>query len=157
MVNYTTTATEFGSRPQFPEPNPDFMKEIGGEDGMKEFFDKFYDMISQSEIAHFFPQDEDEMNEVKDRNTKYFIEFFGGRKDYSALEGKSMDVIDMHMGFSITQKARYAWLGVVQEMLEGTDISDELKQGFWDTFESFSKWTVNRGTNTKIYEEMVKV
>ena len=40
---------------------------------------------------------------------------------------------------------------------EELDISDELKQGFWDTFESFSKWTVNRNTKVEIYEDMVKI
>ena len=63
----------------------------------------------------------------------------------------------MHVDFSITEKARYGWLSVVQDLLEELDIEDELKQGFWDTFESFSKWTVNRNTKTNTYEEMVKV
>ena len=42
------------------------MEAIGGEKGMQALFDKFYDMISESEIAHFFPQEEEEMNLVKD-------------------------------------------------------------------------------------------
>ena len=157
MVDYKITKTVFGERPQFPEANPEFMKAIGGEAGMEKLFDKFYDLISESEIAHFFPQDDEEMQGVKERNTKYFIEFFGGSKSYSTIPDKSMDVITMHVDFSITEKARYIWLGVLQEVLEETDISDDLKQGFWDTFESFSKWTVNRDTNAKTYEEMVKV
>ena len=157
MVGYKITKTIFGERPEFPKPNPKFMEAIGGEKGMEELFDKFYDMISESEIAHFFPQEEEEMNLVKERNTKYFIEFYGGGKNYSSIPDKSMDVIKMHVDFSITEKARYSWLGVVQDLLNVLDIEDELKQGFWDTFESFSKWTVNRDTNTKTYEEMVKV
>lgn len=157
MTNYKITKTVFGERPEFPKPDPRFMEAIGGEKGMHELFDKFYDMVSESEIAHFFPQEEEEMNLVKERNTKYFIEFYGGKKDYSTIPDKSMDIIDMHVDFSITEKARYGWLGVVQDLLDELDIEDELKQGFWDTFESFSKWTVNRKTKTKLYEEMVKV
>ncbi|WP_324171422.1 globin [Sulfurimonas sp.] len=157
MSNFKITPTVFGQRPDFPKPNPEFMKAIGGEKGMQELFDKFYDMVSQSDIAHFFPQDEEEMNEVKKRNTLYFIEFFGGAKKYSSLAGKSMDVIDMHIGFSITEKARWAWLGVVEDLLQDLDIDDNLKQGFWDTFESFSKWTVNRDTIVKSYEDLVKL
>ena len=157
MVNYKMTPTKFGERPDFPKPNPEFMKAIGGEKGMEALFDKFYDMIADSDIAHFFPQEEEEMNEVKKNNTKYFIEFFKGSKGYSSMPGKSMDIIDMHVDFSITEKARWAWLDVLHELLEELDISDELKQGFWDTFESFSKWTVNRDTKAKVYEDMVKV
>ncbi|MCD4667437.1 MAG: globin [Sulfurimonas sp.] len=157
MLNYKITKTIFGERPKFPKPNPKFMEVIDGEKGMEALFDKFYDMISESEIAHFFPQEEEEMNLVKQRNTKYFIEFYGGTKGYSRIPDKSMDVIKMHVDFSITEKARYGWLSVVQDLLEELDIEDELKQGFWDTFESFSKWTVNRNTKTNTYEEMVKV
>jgi len=157
MVDYKITKTVFGERPEFPKPNPEFMVAIGGEKGMQKLFDKFYDMISESEIAHFFPQDDEEMQEVKERNTKYFIEFYGGKKDYSTIPNKSMDIIKMHINFSITEKARYLWLGVVQDILEELEIEDDLKQGFWDTFESFSKWTVNRDTQAKTYEDMVKV
>jgi len=157
MVNYKITKTLFGERPEFPKPNPEFMVAIGGEDGMQKLFDTFYDLISESEIAHFFPQDEEEMQLVKERNTKYFIEFYGGSKEYSTIPDKSMDIIKMHIDFSITEKARYLWLGVVQDILEDLEIKDELKQGFWDTFESFSKWTVNRDTKAKTYEDMVKV
>ena len=77
MLNYKITKTIFGERPESPKPNPKFMEVIGGEKGMEVLFDKFYDMISESEIAHFFPQEEEEMNLVKQRNTKYFIEFYG--------------------------------------------------------------------------------
>jgi len=157
MVNYKITPTIFGERPNFPKPNPKFMEEIGGENGMRALFDKFYDMIIESEIAHFFPQDDDEMDKVKKRNTKYFIEFFGGSRDYTSIPHKSMDVIEMHVDFSITEKARYGWLGVVQELLEGLDLRDDLKQGFWDTFESFSKWTVNVDSKARSFEDMVKV
>ena len=157
MVNYKMTKTVVGERPEFPKPNPKFMEAIGGAKGMEALFDKFYDMIAESEIAHFFPQEEQEMNLVKERNTKYFIEFYGGEKNYSIIPDKSMDVITMHVDFSITEQARYAWHGVVQDLLDELEIEDELKQGFWDTFESFSKWTVNRKTKINSYEEMVKI
>jgi hemoglobin len=158
MVDYKITPTVFGERPKFPEPNPAFMEAVGGEEGMRALFDKFYDMISESEIAHFFPQDEEELNAVKERNSKYFIEFLGGTKDYSTMPGKSMDVVKMHVDFSITEKARYGWLDILQQLLEELEgVDDELKQGFWDTFESFSKWTVNVDQKARAFEDMVKV
>lgn len=157
MVDYTITPTKFGERPAFAQPSPYFLKAIGGEESMVLLFDKFYDMIADSDIAHFFPQNDEEMNEVKKRNAKYFIEFFGGSKNYSNIPGKTMDLVDMHVDFSITEKARYAWLDIVQILLEELDIEDELKQGFWDTVEGFSKWTVNKDTKVKTYEEMVKL
>ena len=156
MVEYKITPTVFGERPKFPEPNPAFMEAIGGEAGMMELFDEFYEKITESDIAHFFPQDEEELREVKVRNAKYFIEFLGGSKNYSTIPGKSMDLVKMHVPFSITEKARYTWLGVLQELLEALDIADELKQSFWDTFETFSKWTVNVDNRAKSFEDMVK-
>lgn len=156
MVNYEITPTIFGERPKFPEPNHAFIDAVGGEEGMKKLFDHFYDKIVESDIAHFFPQDEEELNLVKERNAKYFIEFLGGTKGYSTMPGKSMDVVKMHVPFSITEKARYTWLGVLQELLEELEIADEHKQSFWDTFEVFSKWTVNVDAKAKSFEDMVK-
>jgi len=43
----------------FKNPSREFYDAIGGEEGMRELMYNFYDKIYESDIAHFFPQDEE--------------------------------------------------------------------------------------------------
>jgi hypothetical protein len=51
----------------------------------------FYDIIYESDIAHFFPQDEDEFHKVKVKNTRFFIQICGGPKVYEGEAGGMMN------------------------------------------------------------------
>jgi hemoglobin len=115
----------------------------------------FYDKIYESEIAHFFPQDEDEFNEIKIKNTKFFIQICGGPKVYED-EAKGIELneymVRIHDDFSITEKSRYEWLGTIEEALRECDeVSQELKDDFWDYLENFSKLTVNTFSDQSKY------
>ena len=141
------TPVKKGEKVEFKNPSKKFFDAIGGVDGMRELMYNFYDKIYESDIAHFFPQDEEEFAKVKEKNTKFFIQICGGPKVYED-EAKGMDLneymIRVHDDFSINEKARIEWLGTMREALdEVKGLDEEIKRDFWDYLEKFSKLTVN--------------
>ncbi|TET88241.1 MAG: globin [Sulfurovum sp.] len=149
------TPVEKGEQVHFHNPVIEFFEAVGGEDGMRELMYNFYDKIYESDIAHFFPQDEDEFNEIKVKNTKFFIQICGGPKVYED-EAKGMELneymIRIHDDFSITEKSRIEWLGTMREALnelEGVD--EKLIEDFWAYLENFSKLTVNSFSDGSTY------
>lgn len=143
---YEVNAVEKGAPVQYKMPNPAFYEALGYE-GMKDLMYRFYDEIYDSNITHFFPQEEEEFNRVKEKNALFFIELCGGPKVYEN-KTKEMDLneymIRLHDTFAIHEKHRYEWLGCMEIALKDTkNISQELKDDFWDYLENFSKLTVN--------------
>ncbi|KAB7885365.1 globin domain-containing protein [Poseidonibacter ostreae] len=153
-MNYHVSKTTLGENPKFEYPKPIFLEEMG-EEGLKKLFSEFYDLIVDSDIGNFFPQDEEELEKVKAHNVKFFIEAAGGPKDYTKAVGH-FDMLKTHEQFSITEKARREWLGTMEEVLRKTDISDEAKQSFWDFLETFSKHTVNVDEKQELEDLVVK-
>ena len=142
------TPVEKEKEVHFKNPPAAFYDAIGKEDGMKELMYDFYDKIYESNIAHFFPQDEKEFDEVKFKNSKFFIQICGGPKVYED-ETKGMELneymIRIHDDFSITEKSRIEWLGTMREALadKAQHVELGLIQEFWEYLEQFSKLTVN--------------
>jgi hemoglobin len=144
-----------GEAVHFHEPVIEFYNAVGGEDGMRKLMFSFYDKIYESEIAHFFPQDEDEFEKIKVKNTKFFIQICGGPKVYED-EAKGMNLnefmIRVHDDFSITEKARVEWLGTIREALEELKgVDKKLIENFWNYLDSFSKLTVNSFSDGSTY------
>ncbi len=141
------TPVEKGEAVHFHNPANAFFEAVGGEEGMKKLMYNFYDKIYESDIAHFFPQDEDKFEAIKVKNTRFFVQICGGPKVYED-EAQGMDLnefmIRVHDDFSITEKSRIEWLGTIREALnelEGVD--KKLIEDFWAYLENFSKLTVN--------------
>ncbi|MGB1227625.1 MAG: globin [Poseidonibacter sp.] len=153
-MNYHVSKTNFGENPKFEYPKPIFLEELG-EEGLVKLFSEFYDLIVDSDIGNFFPQDEEELEVVKAHNVKFFIEAAGGPKHYTNAVGH-FDMLKTHEQFSITEKARREWLGTMEEVLRKTNISDEAKQSFWDFLETFSKHTVNVKEKQELEDLVVK-
>ena len=140
----------------FKNPPLAFFNAIGGEEGMKELMYDFYDKIYESDIAHFFPQDEAEFDEVKFKNSKFFIQICGGPKVYEdETQGMELNeyMIRIHDDFSITEKSRIEWLGTMREALadKAQHVDIALIQEFWNYLEKFSKLTVNTFADGSTY------
>ncbi len=150
---YDVSKVVKGERVDFKEPDPKFYEAIGGEEGMKRLMYDFYDIIYESDIAHFFPQDRDEFDKVKEKNSRFFIQICGGPEVYNEADGMNLNeyMVRLHDDFSITEKARYEWLGCMEEALRKVDIAQELKDDFWAYLERFSKLTVNTFSDGSIY------
>jgi hemoglobin len=153
-VDYKVSKTDFGEIPEFQYPKPIFLKELK-EEGLVKLFSDFYDLIVDSDIGNFFPQEEEDLEKIKAHNVKFFIEAAGGPKNYTKAVGH-FDMLKTHEQFSITEKARREWLGTMEEVLRKTDISDEAKQSFWDFLEVFSKHTVNVREKQELEDLVVK-
>ena len=149
------TPVEKGEQVHFHNPVIEFYNAVGGEDGMRELMYNFYDKIYESDIAHFFPQDEDEFAEIKVKNTKFFIQICGGPKVYED-EAKGVELneymIRLHDDFSITEKSRIEWLGTMRDALnEVKGVDAKLIEDFWNYLENFSKLTVNSFSDGSTY------
>jgi len=150
------TPVEKGKEVHFKNPPAAFFSAIGGEEGMKELMYDFYDKIYESDIANFFPQCEKEFDEVKFKNSKFFIQICGGPKIYEQESG-GMDLneymIRLHDDFSITEKSRIEWLGTMRDALadKAQHVDIALIKEFWDYLESFSKLTVNSFSDGSTY------
>jgi len=136
-----------GEKVNFKSPSPLFYEAIGGEEGVKKLMYRFYNKIYESDIAHFFPQDEGEFEEVKKKNTKFFVQICGGPKVYDAIaKGVELNefMVRLHDDFSIYEKSRAIWLGTMAEALSEIEGVDEgLMADFWNYLDTFSKLTVN--------------
>ncbi len=156
IMSLPITPVNKGEEVRFKNPPSAFFEAIGGEAGMRELMYDFYDKIYESEIAHFFPQDEEEFEKVKIKNSKFFIQICGGPKVYEE-EAKGMDLneymIRVHDDFSINEKARIEWLGTMRDALaeKATHVDFALIREFWDYLESFSKLTVNTFADGSTY------
>lgn len=150
---YKVTPTIMGEKVDFKMPIKEFYDALGIE-GMRKLMYDFYDIIYESDIANFFPQDTEEFEKVKEKNTKFFIEICGGPKIYegnkSGLELNEF-MVRFHDDFSIYEKSRLEWLGCMREALGKLDIIQELKDNFWDYVEKFSKLTVNTSVDGNKY------
>jgi hemoglobin len=150
------TPVQKGEEVPFRNPPKAFYDAIGGEEGMRELMYDFYDKIYESSIAHFFPQEEEEFEKVKIKNSKFFIQICGGPKVYED-EAKGMDLneymIRVHDDFSINESARIEWLGTMREALadKAQHVDIELIKAFWDYLERFSKLTVNQFSDGSTY------
>jgi len=152
----TITPVTKGETVHFHNPPHAFYEAIGGEEGMRELMYLFYDLIYESDIAHYFPQDEEAFAEVKVKNSKFFIQICGGPKVYED-EAKGMDLneymIRVHDDFSITEKSRIEWLGTMREALriKAAHVDPKLVTEFWAYLEAFSKLTVNTFSDGDTY------
>lgn len=153
-MSYEISKVEKGEHVQYKNPTAEFYDAVGGEEGMKNLMYDFYDIIYDSDIAHFFPQDEEEFHEVKVKNTRFFVQLCGGPKVYEG-ESKGMPLdefmIRLHDDFSIYEKSRYEWLGCMEEALRKVDMEQRIKDDFWAYLESFSKLTVNSFSDGSVY------
>lgn len=155
---YKISPTVQGEKVHFKAPDPAFYEAIGGEEGMRKLMYDFYDIIYESDIAHFFPQDREEFDTIKVRNSKFFIQLCGGPKVYED-EARGMELnqymVRLHDDFSIYEKSRLEWLGAMREALKKVDIAQHLKDDFWNYIEQFSKLTVNTTVDgSKYYQDL---
>ena len=151
-MEFKITPTVEGEEVPYTNPSPEFFKAVGGAEGMQKLMYSFYDLIYESDIHNFFPQDRVEFDKIKEKNTKFFIQRCGGPKVYEEESG-GMDLneymIRVHDDFTITEKARIEWLGCMREALKNFEMDEDIKMDFWNYVEAFSKLTVNNFDKTQ--------
>ncbi len=143
---------------EIPLPDPRFYEAVGGDEGFKKLISLFYDKIVESDIAFFFPQEEEEIDRIKEHNGKYFAEIAGGPKRYSEEMGH-VDQIKMHKPFSINEKHRTEWLGTWREVLleSASQVDPSLTESYFKFLDEYSKMLINRPMNARAFEDLAKV
>ncbi|WP_201353753.1 globin [Hydrogenimonas urashimensis] len=139
-------------------PDPRFYEAVGGEEGFKKMIGEFYDRIVESDIAFFFPQDDEEIEKIKRHNGKYFAEIAGGPKRYSEELGH-VDQVKMHKPFSINEKHRTEWLGTWREVLEihAKNVEPKIVESYFRFLDTYSKLLINRPRNARAFDDLAKV
>ena len=156
MINYKITTAKMGERPEFTLPNKEFLEQLTPK-GFMDMINIFYGIVLDSDIAHFFPDDEDEVEHIKQRNGSYFMMMCGGDERYISKFGGTFDQIKTHEMFSIPDKARIEWLGCWEDTLKQIEdkADDEAIQSYWNWLEVFSKHIVNYENDRKTYEDVI--
>jgi hemoglobin len=158
MVNYKITSAVMGERPKFELPNKGFLETLKPA-GFTEMINHFYAEVLESDIAHYFPDDLEELELIKKRNGAYFMMLCGGDDRYISKFGGDFDQIKTHKPFSIPDKARTEWLGCWEIVL--TKIEDKVDhddiQSYWNWLEVFSKHIVNYENDRETREDKAKV
>ncbi|MCK5294600.1 MAG: hypothetical protein KAJ49_08115 [Arcobacteraceae bacterium] len=157
MVNYTITTATMGERPEITLPNKGFLEALKPS-GFMEMINHFYALVLDSDIAYFFPDDEEEIELIKKRNGSYFMMMCGGDERYLTKFGGQFDQIKTHEMFSIPDKARVEWLGCWQIVLEAIEdkVAHKDIQSYWNWLEVFSKHIVNYENDRSTYEDIAK-
>jgi len=158
MVDYKITKAIMGERPEVINPNKEFLDQLT-EKGFMEMIYDFYSRVIDSDIAHFFPDDEDELEVIKQRNGSYFMMMCGGDDRYLKMYDGVFDQVKTHEMFSIPNKARTEWLGCWQESLQNVEakVDHEHIQSYWNWLETFSKHIVNHENDRETFEDKANI
>jgi hemoglobin len=158
MVDYKITKGKMGDRPEPVLPNKEFLEQLT-EEGFMKMINDFYEIIIDSEIAHFFPDDEEELSHIKRRNGSYFMMMCGGDDRYLTKFKRPFDQIKTHAMFSIPEKARVEWLGCWMDVLKTVEdkVDHEHIQSYWNWLETFSKHIINYENDRETLEDKAKV
>ena len=113
-------------------PDKGILKYLG-EEGIREIISNFYDLLSQSEIRHLFPENKEELEKAKLRSSDFFIQVLGGPSYYKQNRGTPM-MSERHAKFKITPEARAVWLKCYQQALTNSSFPDNLKQSIINLF-----------------------
>jgi len=140
-MDYTITQAQLGTRPNVQIPNPKFYEAMG-EEKMRQLVSDHYDILAQSSIKGLFPPTKELLEKAKQNSADFFIQISGGPKYFNVTRG-APQMGRRHAPFKITQEARKVWLESYIPILQNLDISDELKQSFWNYLDIFSIWMMN--------------
>lgn len=140
-MNYTITQAQLGTRPGVQTPDPRIYQHLG-EEGMRKMVSDHYDIMVKSPIKDLFPPTKEGLEVAKTHSANFLIQISGGPRFYEVTRGAPM-MAARHNPFKITQEARKIWLESYIEVLKELDMSDELKQSYWNYIDIFSIWMMN--------------
>ncbi len=102
----------------------DLYEYMGGADTIRRIVEAFYPKVQAHPLlAPIFPED---ITPVMEKQYLFLTQFFGGQPLYTAQHGHPM-MRARHLPFPITKARADAWLSCMQEALEETIPSPELR------------------------------
>jgi len=140
-MQYNITQAQIGTRPRVQTPDPRIYEYLG-EEGMRKMVSDHYDIMVKSSIKELFPPTPYLLEKAKNHSANFLIQICGGPRFYEVTRGAPM-MAARHSPFKITQEARQVWLESYIEVLQKLDMSDELKESYWNYLDIFSIWMMN--------------
>ena len=140
-MQYIITQAHLGQRPQVTLPNPEILNVLG-EEGMRKLISDHYDLLKQSNIRGLFPPNDEAFEMAKKHSADFFIQICGGPRYFDKSRGAPR-MASRHAPFKITPEARLIWLESYIIVLNTLELSDELKESFWNYLDIFSIWMLN--------------
>ncbi len=143
-MNLSITQVMFGVRVPVTKPISEFLLEMG-EDKIRKLVSNHYDEISESNIAHIFPHEEDMLEEAKKNSSDFFIQICGGRPYFNENRG-APQMVGRHLPFKIDAQARETWLELYKPLildLQEEGITTTSLQSYWNYLDIFSSWMIN--------------
>jgi len=140
-MQYNITQAQIGTRPRVQTPDPRIYEYLG-EEGMRKMVSDHYDIMVKSSIKELFPPTPYLLEKAKTHSANFLIQICGGPRFYEVTRGAPM-MAARHSPFKITQEARQVWLESYIEVLQKLDMSDELKESYWNYLDIFSIWMMN--------------
>lgn len=99
--------------------------EIIGEEKLYKMIDIFYDYVGKDTRMNFlFPED---LSETRYKQKLFQTQFLGGPNLYNETYGHPM-MRARHMPFSVTEKARDAWLDNMNKAMNDVGLEDDLRE-----------------------------
>ena len=143
-MNLEISYAQFGVRPSVVKPIPEFLLEVG-ENGLREFIAKHYDLIKMSDIYNLFPQEEAAFEQAKLNSSDFFIQICGGQAYFTQHRGAPR-MVGRHAPFHIDAKAREIWLELYKPLileLKEQGVTEKSLYSFWNYLDIFSIWMIN--------------
>lgn len=103
---------------------------MGGEAGVRLLVDRFYDaMERRPEAARIRRMHDDDLSESRDKLAAFLTGWLGGPKRYRERWGP-IRIPAAHAHLAIGSAERDAWLGCMQEAIDGMPVADDFKSYF---------------------------
>jgi hemoglobin len=132
-----------GGPPQVAPPSRDIYPAMG-EANIFKMLEDVYLLLSQSSIAHMFPED---LIPAAHKSAAFFVGLLGGPPLYQQRYGSPM-LRARHLPFPINEADRQEWLRCFDEVLDRAvdkyAFPAEHLPGFRAFLHVFSEWMVNR-------------
>ena len=117
-----------------------------GEEPIRDLIRDFYRRLTESDAAHLFPSDPQQMAEGAERTADFFVFLLGGPPLYQQRHGPPM-MRARHIPFAIDLDARNEWMRCFKEALDASigagRYPADRKDGLIDFLRGFSLWMVN--------------
>ncbi|HEX7927771.1 MAG TPA: globin [bacterium] len=130
---------------QSPRPTVT-LERFGGEEGVRRWVERFYNKVAQHPLLQLiFPKD---LTASKDKQYRYFVEFFGGPPLYSSVHGPPF-LRYKHRKAKIGEPERDAWLEALLTSLREETGDEDLVAAVEEVVNPIANHMVNHHPDKK--------
>lgn len=115
-----------------------------GEDGIRTLVDRFYEIMStRADAAVIRAMHKDDLTVISDKLATYLVGWMGGPQRYNERFGRIIMPV-AHQPFDIGPAERDAWVACMQDALDESALSDDLRPRVMEMFGKMAEMCRNR-------------